>query len=225
MKYFTYKILVAALLALPVISFGQTDSLVKKSRLILPDSQYLTGTDNFLISDNFSDADLQKIMAIHRMQQGCPNIAPGDCSDFCDRPECIAKILKCHEIQKEDFDLMTEKMMSGHARFRKGKVRKVVKRASCQTQHIRFLINADKTYIMARVNSRPALRRGPDNEAFYSVALLQGIFKKKIKSITLYRGISIPRPHTTDQVIKIVPFMVTFSDGSVGYFDVSETQP
>lgn len=241
MKHFIYKILAIVMLAIPFASRSQNDSVQKK--IVGSNAGYQIAANNFLANANFTEADLKKITDIYRAQQDCIGISTGDCADFCEKPKCIEKILTCHEIKEGEFDLMTDRKKSGHAIFPRWQIHRMLKDANCSGQRIRFRIDENDTYILTRVDTssvptttRPA---GINRETHYSIALLQGIFNKrhkgglfklfnkKIKSVTLYRGVVLS-PEKNDDPSKeyyLIPFIVTFGDGSIGYFDVSETQP
>lgn len=252
MKHLIYKILIIILL-IPFASLGQ-DSLVKKSGITGSDTFYLTDSNNFLTSANFSKDALQKIIARRQAEENCPGdqSSAGKCAhvttrncglgtDFCNDTVCIGKILCCHAIDTATFNIMTLSGKSGYAPFHRKKIRRMLKNASCDRQRIRFRIDENDTYILTRVDTsslQSTRSAGINRETYYSIALLQGIYNKRtrsglfklnkrIKSISVYRGVNVPKQNDDDpnKLYNLIPFIVTFGDGSVGYFDVSETQP
>lgn len=182
-----------------------------------------TDTNNFL---PFAKRDDLKKYAsrFYNEQPPCLEAESEDCGsavcdlsgDYCSDRQCLEKIKCCHRIEEWVFDSLTARKSQGHASFRSGQIDTVMRGARCGKDKIEFFIEGG-SYTIRKVTN--ITWGGSNHVSYYSVGLLQGILNRPINSIAIYRSIPIEFNKN------IVPFSVSYRDGTVEFYDVSNDHP
>jgi hypothetical protein len=186
----------------------------------------------------------QTARQIYKRQLNCPGeevptpktcntatVTPKNCgkgTQYCDDPECILKIVYCHEICLQEFEILTRDDNGVQIKsrpFKRKKLEKVISSEKCDYNSMRCYIYENGKHTYYRIGKSPDTEpQGDKYETYYSIALLRGILDGgDVKSVRLYRGVSFDQGGAK---IYLLPFEVTYRNGGgVKYFDVSDTQP
>lgn len=194
-----------------ILASCSTSGYLNQSKIVGPIEKVVVKNKRTALADS-----LENYLENCSANQGC-----GLNHDYCNLPQCEQIIIDCHEIDVTIFNALTNNMSDGHATFEKSQIEEVLNGAVCGSDWIRCYIR--KRWLLPdyfRIGRLP--HHNPedlDYETFYSVRLLKGIYDKQITSIVLYRGTM------TSSGDLIVPFLVNYEDGTIGYFDVSNDLP
>lgn len=158
--------------------------------------------------------------AIDQKRASCSeDVGCGLSHNYCD-PICKEKILVCHGISLEIFNTLTNHGQEGHAQFSSGEVYNVLSGTNCGTHWVRCYIHNENGTYYYRISAQPDyINDGLEYETYYSIPLLQAIYDQGINNIKLYRGT------LTSTGDYILPIKVKYSNGDIGYYDISNDLP
>lgn len=149
-------------------------------------------------------------------QQSCLDLLADECKPenaHCFVDSCLLQVRQCHRIDRNIFDTLVENRGSGHEKpF--SDIKQHIDQADCETQRFRVWFNFFGTLKMNVEDKAQTI-----TESFYSIALLKAIELDAPVSFTFYKGINL------DDGSDIVPFKVEFENGTIEYYDVSDTEP
>lgn len=181
--------------------------------------------------DDFVDKDNKMADYFHRILtcvedpgSDCAKSIQGankDCSaEYCGKPECIEKIICCHNIQEDRFNVLTKQRRKKLGTLTLEKIKRIMDGAKCENEFVRVRVLTRLHVERVQDRSTAKLAR----KSYYSIALLQGILDKggDITTFDFYKG------WDTDlqgQRLRIIPFAVNYKSTPAKYYDVSDTHP
>lgn len=228
---FVYAVIAALFFSFP--TFGQTVLEGKMNKSVTTHKHVST--------------ELRKsyINGILKRQHDCPKLSAPDTNvcytgtvtatncgsdtTFCDNPDCIAKIMFCHEICDTEFINLTTDI-NGYQYysqpFTDQQINALIGSNTCVYRYIncKIVIKGNTVYYRMENSDTPLPQGTGQYQNSYSVALLQSIMRSgSILSLTLYKGVDTDYQGNT---VYILPVKVEYRyGGGTRYFDVSDTQP
>lgn len=180
--------------------------------------EYMTESKNndkaILKSGDISVESFSLVKARIRILSVCAGPYCSDVNNYCGNDTCLKKIKDCHTISDSLFNALTSNGANGFATFNASNIAPLL-RADC-----RKYIRLTSAPTSMSIDTASAVDTTLANTAFYTVALWQEIARTPMKTVQIHKAV-----YDASTSRYLVPFKVSFSNGTVQAYDVSSDLP